>query len=389
MPVPITACLVLVYIFGALKPGLLPHAMMSAMRLALFLTVAWSVMLLMHLVVYLAIQRVYGVDVPYGYVYVGVLATLYFIVSVFTRRFQGALVRALYAVAATWVGVVWLMFSVTVAYEVARTLLGGDAPLLYSALLLGAACASVYALINGSRLHVKEYTLAVPHLTAPLRIAHLSDIHVGTMHREAFLRRVVTLTNSTTPDVVLITGDLFDGSAPINESILRPLNELSAPTYFSTGNHEGYKGMDHVRSTLAHLSMTFLENAVAEFRGVRIVGVNDRQILPRTTTLDAVLTSLGVQDDGTPTILLYHTPVEWQSARAHGVALMLSGHIHNGQIFPFALLVRLFFRQVCGLYEKEGLFLHVSPGTGTGGPPMRLGSRCQVTVLNVVPVSDR
>lgn len=362
--------------------------MLGAMRVAIFLTIAWSVLFLLHLVVYLVVQRVHGVDLSYQYVVVGLLAALYFVASVLTRRFQGAVIRVLYGVAATWVGVVWLLFAATVAYEVARLVIGTEVPVLHSAFLSTALLASVYALVVGGRLSVRQYTLPIPHLTAPLRVAHLSDIHVGTMHREAFLRRVVTLTNSTKPDVVLITGDLFDGSAPIDEPILRPLNDLSAPTYFSTGNHEGYEGMDHVRSTLSHLSLTFLENAVTEFRGVRIVGINDRQILPRETTLDAVLTSLGVQLDGTPTILLYHTPVEWAAARAHGVALMLSGHTHNGQIAPFNLLVRLFFRQVCGLYEQDNSFLHVSPGTGTWGPPMRLGSRCQVTVLNLVPKDD-
>jgi len=339
----------------------------------------------MHLVVYLAVQRVYGVDIPYQYLGVAVLAALYFVASLLSRRFPNAVVRVLYAMAATWVGVVWLLFSATVAYELVRIGLTGEALALHITLHGVAILASIYALFNANRLQLKEYTLPVPNLTAPLRVAHLTDIHVGTIHREAFLRRVVTLTSSTKPDVVLITGDLFDGSAPIDEPILRPLNELSAPTYFSTGNHEGYEGMDHVRNTLSHLSLTLLENAVTHVRGVRIVGVHDRQILPRTTSLDTVLTSLDIRPDGTPTILLYHTPVEWDAARAHGVTLMLSGHTHNGQIFPFTLMVRLFFKYVCGIYEKDGSYLHISPGTGTWGPPMRLGSRCQVTVLNLVP----
>jgi predicted MPP superfamily phosphohydrolase len=355
------------------------------MRMAIFLVVAWSVLFLLHLVVYLVVQRVYGLDLPYQYVAVGAIAALYFEASILTRRFHGPIVRILYTISASWVGILWLLFSATVVYEVLRIALGMDIPVLHTTLLGAALLASIYAFFNAGRLVVKEYTLPLPNLTAPLRVAHLSDIHVGTMHRENFLRRVVTLTNSTKPDVVLITGDLFDGSAPIDEPILRPLNDLSAPTYFSTGNHELYEGIDNVRTTLSHLSLTFLENAVAEFRGVLIVGVNDRQILPRTTGLGDVLTSLNVSPSSTPTIVLYHTPVEWAAARAHGVSLMLSGHTHNGQIFPFNLLVRTFYRYVCGLYKKDGAYLHVSPGTGTWGPPMRLGSHCQVTVLNLVP----
>jgi len=363
--------------------------MLRTMRMAIFLVVAWSVLFLMHLVVYVSIQRVYGLDLPYQYVVVGAIAAVYFEASVLTRRFHGTTVRILYTLSASWVGIVWLLFAATLVYEAVRIVLSVEVPLLHTTLLIAALGASIYAFFKGSQLSIREYTLPIPHLKAPLRVAHLSDIHVGTMHREKFLRRVVSLTNETKPDIDLITGDLFDGSAPIDEPILRPLNDLVAPTYFSTGNHEMYEGMDHVRTTLGHLSLSFLENAVTNFQGVRIVGANDRQILPRGTTLGAVLTSLNIQSDSTPTILLYHTPVEWTDARTHGVSLMLSGHTHNGQIFPFNLLVRVFYRYVCGLYKKDDTFLHVSPGTGTWGPPMRLGSSCQVTILNLVPQEEK
>ncbi|HCC05097.1 TPA: hypothetical protein DEP58_02205 [Patescibacteria group bacterium] len=65
--------------------------------------------------------------------------------------------------------------------------------------------------------------------------------------------------------------------------------------------------------------------------------------------------------------------------------MMFSGHTHNGQIFPFTLLVRMFFTYINGLYENEGKYLHVSPGTGTWGPPMRLGSHNQITLFDLQP----
>lgn len=356
------------------------------MRIVIFLSVAWTVFFLLHLVVYVSAQRVYTIDIPYQYVWVGALAALYFIASALTRRYHYPLVRTLYTLAAIWVGVVWLLFAATFLYEIFFFVSGNDAPLLHSTLLTGAVLLSIVALRNGQSLAIREYTLPIPHLTTPLRIAHLSDIHVGTVHQESFLNRVVTLTNSAHPDIVLITGDLFDGSAPIDEAILRPLDALTTPAYFSTGNHEGYEGLDQVRTTVGHLNLTLLENQAVMARGVRIVGVHDRQNLALTATLDGILSALPVPPQPAPTILMYHTPVEWETARRHGVALMLSGHTHNGQIFPFMFLVRLFFRYVNGLYEKDGAYLHVSPGTGTWGPPMRLGSRNQVTILNLTPV---
>ncbi|MBY0310273.1 metallophosphoesterase [Patescibacteria group bacterium] len=358
--------------------------MLSRMRFLLLIPIIFTVSFLMHLYVYASAARVFDFSWPYEYWVIAAVASLYLFASASARRWQGVISDSFYFAAATWVGVLWLFFSATVVYGAITPFLSTDSVMLYASLLGLALLLSIGALINARRLVVREYTIPLQGLSSPMRVAHLTDIHVGTINQKKFIERVVRLTNETKPDVVLITGDLFDGSVLIDESMLQPLNDLVAPVYFSTGNHEGYEGLDHVRETMSRLDVTLLENAVADFRGVRIVGVHDRQSLPRGTTLDSILGSLSI--DGTkPTILMYHTPVEWLSARTRGVGLMLSGHTHNGQIFPFTLLVKLFFRQIKGLYKKDGKYLHVSPGTGTWGPPMRLGSTNQVTLLTLVP----
>ena len=84
-------------------------------------------------------------------------------------------------------------------------------------------------------------------------------------------------------------------------------------------------------------------------------------------------------------ILLYHRPLGWEDAREHGIELMLSGHTHNGQIFPFNLLVKTRFKKIHGLYQNGGSALYVSPGTGTWGPIMRLGSVNEITCINLRP----
>jgi predicted MPP superfamily phosphohydrolase len=184
---------------------------------------------------------------------------------------------------------------------------------------------------------------------------------------------------------VLVTGDLFDGSAPIEEEILLPLNELNAPSYFSNGNHEEYEGLVKVRDTIANLDMQLLDNQVVTTGGLQIIGVNDRQSIPKSQTLGSILDGLELEKD-VPTLLMYHSPTEWDDAKQRGIALMLSGHTHNGQVYPFNLLVRMAFKYVNGLYQDGEHYLHVSPGTGTWGPPMRLGSRNQITLLSLNPV---
>jgi predicted MPP superfamily phosphohydrolase len=166
--------------------------------------------------------------------------------------------------------------------------------------------------------------------------------------------------------------------------MLTPLDDLQAPAYFSYGNHEEYEGLPLVKETIKGLRLELLDNRFVDWNGIEIIGVNDVQSLRDGETLDSVLRSLPLST-ARPKILMYHTPVDWEVARQHGVTLMLSGHTHNGQVFPFTLLVRAAFKYVKGLFSQDGKYLHVTPGTGTWGPPMRLGSRNQVTIIELQP----
>jgi len=96
--------------------------------------------------------------------------------------------------------------------------------------------------------------------------------------------------------------------------------------------------------------------------------------------MENVLSSLKI-DMEKPSIMLYHLPREIKTVAKAGIGLQLSGHTHAGQMFPFNYLVRLMFKYMHGIYKYDGTYLHVSSGTGTWGPPMRLGSRCEITVI--------
>ena len=290
---------------------------------------------------------------------------------------------SLYILGTTWLGTLFLLFSATLIFLLFK-IVGLGTVEVYFGVHLVAALASVYALLNAWRLTVKEYTIPLSGLSKEVRLVHLSDVHIGTVHRARFLKRVVKITNAQNPDLVLMTGDLFDGSAPIHEEMLRSLDDITVPTYFSTGNHEEYEGLQHVRETIADLKMQLLDSQVATFGELQIIGVNDRQSISKDQSLKTILPTIAY-DTEKPTILMYHTPVEWEEARAAGIDVMLSGHTHNGQVFPFTLLVHLSFKYVCGLYEEGKQYLHVTPGTGTWGPPMRLGSNNQVTVIRLTP----
>jgi predicted MPP superfamily phosphohydrolase len=348
-----------------------------------FMAIVWTILFLVHWVAYTPYARVFELNIPYWPVILGTLSFSYFLANIGVRIHKCTAFDYFYFIAATWLGFIFLLFSASLVYELVHLTTGFDSKLVLGGLLAIVITLSVYALIQGRALVVEEYTVPVANLEEPLRIVHLSDIHVGTVHQTQYLEQIVRKTSALKPDLVLVTGDLFDGSAPIDEEMLTPLNKLAAPSFFSNGNHEEYEGLMHVQDTIKNLDLHLLDNEVVKEKGIQIVGVNDRQSLPRDQKLGDVLDSLELSPH-TPTLLMYHSPVEWADARAHGVDLMLSGHTHNGQIYPFNLLVRIFFKYVNGLYEEEGKHLHVSPGTGTWGPPMRLGSRNQITVLELV-----
>lgn len=357
---------------------------MSITRRLIFLGIFWSLLFLIHAFIYTSVATAYGIWLSHWYIVVGLLSALFIVANIVLHSFDGKVVDAFYFMAASWLGIVFIFFSAIVFYEIVGIFIFKDSVVFLNSVIVVAILSSIYALYQGKKVTTREYEIPLKGLNDKIKIVHLSDVHIGTIHQAKFLERIVQKSNSLNPDVVLMTGDLFDGSEPIREKMLKSLNLLTAPSYFSIGNHEVYEGLDKVKETILNLNMKLLDGRVAKYKDLQIIGVNDRQSLPQGKTLDSILDGL-TYDKNKPTILMYHTPVEWDAARKHGIDLMLSGHTHNGQIFPFILLVRISYKYINGLYENESKFLHVSPGTGTWGPPMRLGSKNQITLLTLVP----
>ena len=285
------------------------------------------------------------------------------------------LTGSVYTVAMGWLGLCWLFLYLLFAQQV----LARFVTLPRRAWGIGICCLAcsmaVYAAVNARSIAVRREQ--IPDL--PLRIAHLSDMHLGSIG-PGLLGDIVATTNALRPDLVLITGDLFDNANPRTRAVAAQLAALAAPTLFAAGNHEVYTGYDNVRQMLAGTRIRWLRNEAIEISGVRVIGVDNSY---GTGLLQAVL-------DRTPassafTILMNHQPTGFDLARRHGIALTLSGHVHHGQIWPFNYIVGLFYPYLSGVFENDGSFLNVSAGTGVWGPPMRLGSHSEIVLLEPVP----
>ncbi|MCB9563998.1 MAG: metallophosphoesterase [Kofleriaceae bacterium] len=215
-------------------------------------------------------------------------------------------------------------------------------------------------------------------------IAQLSDVHVGLTVDRGFVADVVAAVNAAGPDLIAITGDLVDGPAAELAPRIAPLAELRAPygTYFVTGNHEYYSGVEPWLAELRRLGVQVLRNQRVQIArpdagvGFELAGIDDHGAARfgggHGPDLAAAVAG---RDPSRPLVLLAHQPRQVADAVRHGVDLQLSGHTHGGQIWPWHYIVGL--QQgglLAGRYRRGDTQLYVSRGVGYWGPPVRVGA---------------
>lgn len=289
----------------------------------------------------------------------------------------------------------WLVGRVTGLVSVDELAAWLNAPAMDAGLLAGSvffAALGMWSALRVPRVHELEVPMAsLPPELDGLRIAQLSDLHVGSTFDAVWLREVVERTNAMQPDFVLITGDLVDGRPAILGEDMKVLNGLKARygVLVIVGNHEYYSGvMPWVRAWRKQgLTVLVNENRVFNVNGAPLViaGVAD----PNAARFPGlVLPDPQKAREGAPqafSILMAHQPKDAARHAALGYNLQLSGHTHGGQyFFMFPLVSWLNKGYRSGLYDVRGMKLYVNPGTGLWGyVPMRVGSPSEITVLTL------
>lgn len=243
---------------------------------------------------------------------------------------------------------------------------------------------------------IKPVTITLDTLGASLdgmSIVQLSDVHIGPTLGKTWLERVVETTNSLTPDIIVITGDLVDGTVEELREHVAPLANLRAKhgVYFSTGNHEYYSGVEAWKAHLPTLGIRVLANEGLTLHprdtqdALFLAGVEDYHAHQTSLDKQDIPAALATRNPAHPCVLLAHQPIAIHEAAQHGVDLQLSGHTHGGQIFPFNYAVYAQQPYVKGLhtYPNTRTQIYVSSGTGYWGPPMRVGTSCEITRITL------
>ena len=379
-----------------------PQAMKKfAASLALFQVLLVAV----HLAVYRTAEAAFGRppapwDAALSWIFV-VLAFTFLAASVLARRWHGRLMSAFYAFAVYWFGLVSFLFVGACAFFVATALLYPANIYVPPALLGGIAFGvmfllHLYATWNSGRAEIVRVAVdGVPGLPSSWRgrkVAFISDVHLGALRGARFSAKVAAKVRAEAPYALFIGGDLYDGPACDEAAVIAPFaalaKELPGGIWFVTGNYEYFtRDPERTIRTVREAGMHVLRNEAADLDGVRIAGMDEKDTHHPEEFRRAFAQAIGEKAAGAegPTILMSHIPVpaNLDHAAEMGVALELSGHTHNGQIFPFQFIVKRTFRGYgYGIkVHPGGMRVYTSSGVGTWGPPMRLGTRSEVVII--------
>jgi predicted MPP superfamily phosphohydrolase len=291
-------------------------------------------------------------------------------------------------------GMIVYLVLVTLGYDLLRLISWGAIPAgrVMTATVTGIAGAiTLYGLVEAHSIGVTNLTVRMPNLPASLegmRIAQISDVHMGLIVRGSRLEKIVTMVNDLHPDLIVITGDLVDAEPSHMEDMIPALRRLQSKygVFAVTGNHEFFAGVERAQELIERAGVTMLRNRwVTVNGGLQLIGRDDviaaRIIGQPVPSLDEIMQGV---DRTKPAILLYHTPVTTMAElEAHGIGLQLSGHTHRGQLWPFNFIVKHIFRTPYGLFTDGKATIYVSRGTGTWGPPMRVLARPEIALITL------
>ena len=359
---------------------------MNAGRLAMFLSIVLSIWAAMHAYVFWRLASVPWVANHLSrrsliLIAIGLGAT-YPLARIVESWNLHALAWPLEYLGANWIGLIFLIFICFLAVDlitIGGWVLSARVPALRSWSVVLAGTFFLFGLVQGHRRPVireHEVTLkGLPRERDGLVLVAISDLHLGGMIGRRWLAGLVQQVRSLEPDLVVAVGDVVDGNVGRVELLLPVLKQFRAPlgVWAVTGNHEYYAGVERSVDLFKTAGFNVLRDRAEEVApGLVLAGVDDL-----TVRRDFNLPAKPLQSalNGRPagaTIMVSHTPWQAEEAAAARVELMLSGHTHNGQIWPFSYLVQLRYPLLGGRYDVNGMTAIVCRGTGTWGPRVRL-----------------
>lgn len=322
-----------------------------------------------------------------------VLSVSFITTSVLAHYYDNRRTRYSYFLACIWLGVGFylsLSFALIWILALLAEPLGIYVPMyIFGIAGIGVSSAvSIYGFYNAMHTRITRITVAIPNLPPAWegkKVVQISDIHIGHILRWSYLRKIVKKINHEHPEIVCITGDLFDGMDGRLEHLVDALNDIEAPhgILYVDGNHETYLWVERALAVLEDTKTEILYDEILTIDELDFIGINHPEPWEKRD-IASVIRSLENFDPKKPSILLYHTPEQIEQIAKTGVNLELCGHTHRGQIWPIGYFTWLIFHgRDYGLYQKWDYTLYTSSGVGTWWPPMRVWSTSEIVVITL------
>jgi predicted MPP superfamily phosphohydrolase len=298
--------------------------------------------------------------------------------------------RSYYILSGLWMGLIlnaYLIVIPIIFIKLASAKFDFPFPDLYMWLIFfgGTLTLSLVGIYNALALKIVEYEVNIkdlPDFWNNKTVVQISDVHLGPVYRKKFFYHLIKMVNTLAPAAVFITGDLFDGVESDFSWMNHPFNNLPAPQgiYYSYGNHDLYLGYNRVKSLLKDNPVKILNNKMEIVEGLQIIGIN-YSFDSDFDLEEAILKQVGYSPVK-PSILLFHAPRNINLARKVGIDLQLSGHTHDGQMFPFNHITKWTHSGYgYGLFQFGDFHLIVSGGAGSWGPMMRTSARSEIVKI--------
>jgi len=373
----------------------------SLSRWVIFLAAFFCIYGAFHLYVLIKVRRALYLE-SWGYI-LWVVILLFLMTALINARILTES-YPIFSLALTWIGYLWMAYlflfvclaipidSYHLMVSLLQQLFNVDwtnvVMLRRNSLALvaiGAGGVMIYGAYAAYQVGVEHISLRSPKISATdgrVRIVQISDLHLGQMLYPGRLNPILATIRTAQPDILVSTGDLVDGKIMNETEVARELNALPAKIgkFSVSGNHEKYHGIENAMAFTSDAGFKPLhDESVPLGHSIIVVGLDDASERQKERELLA----------GLPPekfiLLLKHRPDVTDGSPNH-FDLQLSGHTHKGQIFPFGLIVKLFYPMYDGLYRlTNGGHLYVSRGTGTWGPPIRVFAPPEVTIIDLLP----
>ena len=323
--------------------------------------------------------------------------SIFLVVALARGSFESSIIASLAYMSFIWMGIVFLFLAISCSFDLATWILGKiGAQQLHSYLVspsrttvigIAVMLIAVYGYFASLQIHVERLAFESPKITMSVQVVQIADLHLGLLSDERYCQKVVNEINAFDADIVVSTGDLVDMQMDHLDGLGQLMSSIRARRgkFAVLGNHEVLAGIQGSRNFIERVGFKLLSNSgVTIDNVVNLVGVDDPAVegsVQQSSVNESAL--LKQFDNGLYTILLKHQPVVEQKSRSL-FDLQLSGHTHGGQIFPFNLLIHLFYKAPFGLSQQgDNSWLYVSRGTGTWGPPMRVLAKPEITLIRL------